>query len=311
MSLKPRISRLTLGTAQIGFKYGISNKEGKIPTNKAKEILRTAITNGITCFDTAPSYGESERILGEFFSSNDQFQLPIIVTKLPQVIIQDKFKEKLVYNNVKKQLLSSTQKLRLNKIPVYLIHHPSNITDYKGQIIDALVRLREEQLVGRIGASIYTPDEAQSVLDNGKLTAIQLPFNIFDLRFITSGLLEELEKQRFVIFARSIFLQGLFFLNPEKLPKGLKTAQKPLNRLNEIALSENYSIAELALLFVKEQTEITSVVIGAETQDQILENIKIFTSPNSLSLNLKSEIMSTFVDLPENLIEPRLWKLTL
>ena len=37
------ISKITLGTAQLGLKYGISNKKGKPNLNIVDEILKTAL----------------------------------------------------------------------------------------------------------------------------------------------------------------------------------------------------------------------------------------------------------------------------
>ncbi|HEY6181395.1 MAG TPA: aldo/keto reductase, partial [Terriglobales bacterium] len=58
-------SELTLGTAQLGMKYGITNRTGKPARSVAVSLVRRAIGCGVMHLDTARGYGESEAVLGE------------------------------------------------------------------------------------------------------------------------------------------------------------------------------------------------------------------------------------------------------
>ena len=82
---KIETSKITLGTAQLGLKYGISNKIGKPNLNLIDKILKTATQNNIFSFDTAPDYGNSEEILGNYFNENKNNFEPTIVTKIPSI----------------------------------------------------------------------------------------------------------------------------------------------------------------------------------------------------------------------------------
>ena len=64
--MQKKISEITLGTAQLGFNYGIANKTGKPSIIIANEILKSALKYGINTFDTSPVYGKSEQIIGSF-----------------------------------------------------------------------------------------------------------------------------------------------------------------------------------------------------------------------------------------------------
>ena len=57
------ISKITLGTAQLGMNYGITNVNGKLDYNAALKILNYAWKNGINTFNTAPWYGNSKKLL--------------------------------------------------------------------------------------------------------------------------------------------------------------------------------------------------------------------------------------------------------
>ncbi|HCN38012.1 MAG TPA: aldo/keto reductase, partial [Bacteroidetes bacterium] len=73
----------TLGTAQLGLDYGIANSSGKPDKNSAFEILNQSVKSGVRYYDTAAAYGNSEEILGEFFSSHNSDVF--IITKIPPV----------------------------------------------------------------------------------------------------------------------------------------------------------------------------------------------------------------------------------
>ncbi|MFW9990208.1 MAG: aldo/keto reductase, partial [Candidatus Odinarchaeota archaeon] len=94
------ISKLALGTAQLGFNYGIANINGKPDKNSAMHILDYAYNNGITTFDTAPVYGNSEEILGEFISKKRKkdHKVPIIISKLKSFSRMEEHKFETLYD---------------------------------------------------------------------------------------------------------------------------------------------------------------------------------------------------------------------
>jgi aryl-alcohol dehydrogenase-like predicted oxidoreductase len=59
------ISRIILGTAQLGMDYGIANRVGQPDQRTATAIIESAWRHGIRHFDTAQAYGASERVLGQ------------------------------------------------------------------------------------------------------------------------------------------------------------------------------------------------------------------------------------------------------
>lgn len=303
------ISKLTLGTAQLGLNYGVANIYGKPDHQKSKEILKAAADHGVNSFDTAPLYGDSEKIIGSFLSSYPHLSKPpIVITKLPPITLNGEANSNKTYNVVREAVIKSIERLRTSRIPIYLLHRASDIDAYGGLIVESLLKLKDEGLIGVFGVSVYTPEEVQHALEVEAIQAIQIPINIFDHRLIKAGLLDQLKNKSFIVFARSIFLQGLFFLNIDNLPAGLGLAEKPLRQLRELSFQQEINIAEIALTFVRDLPGITSVVIGAETPNQVLEDIGLLQSL-PLSSELREEITDLFSNLPAELINPSLWKL--
>jgi len=91
------VQKIALGTVQFGMKYGISNKLGQTKNSEVKKILECAYRNGISMLDTAPSYGDSETVIGNYLDKKSWN----VVTKTPN------FKGNTVNSNHVNKLLNS------------------------------------------------------------------------------------------------------------------------------------------------------------------------------------------------------------
>ena len=72
--------KISIGTAQFGFKYGITNSTGQVSQKEVKKIINFCRKKKISFLDTASEYGISEKIIGK--TKIDKFQ---VVTKIPKI----------------------------------------------------------------------------------------------------------------------------------------------------------------------------------------------------------------------------------
>ncbi len=91
------------------------------------------------------------------------------------------------------------------------------------------------------------PIATEVVLGYKAFDAVQIPVNIMDTRLLKTGILEKLSEAGIIVFARSVFLQGLFFREPESLPEKLKAAKPYLEILRQAAKEEEMTVASLRL----------------------------------------------------------------
>ena len=299
------ISKFTLGTTQLGKHYGIANKSGKPKLLDANKILDVAIKQKINTFDTSPVYGNSEKILGDFFKKIPDFA-PNIITKIPKIELDESVSSDKIFNQIKKSIDCSKNNLKVDFIPICLLHDPSDMLSFNGNVVESLIKLKNEGHIGKIGVSVYTPDDVKKFLKIKNFEVIQLPLNIFDLRLLKNGLLRKLFEEKKMIFARSVFLQGLFFLHPDKLPKKISMAQKPLQELHKISAEVGISVSSLAMGFVRSFEEITSMVIGVDSVEQLKNNIDLMDAP-ILSDQIKHRVFNISDNMPEKIINPALW----
>lgn len=301
------IARLTLGTAGLGLNYGISNAEGKPTAETSLEIFSTASDLGINTIDTAQNYGDAELLTGHFLSQHKSGLKPTVVTKF--VISDDNLLNKdLARNQVYKSVRSSCEILGLEKIPICLFHKGKDQSmDFVLEIVPAIFEdLKNDGLIDLAGISIYYAHEAESVLKFPVFEAFQVPINIFDHRLINNGMLQQMYRKNKIVFARSVFLQGLFFMSPDELPQKLESAKPYIEALKDLAKQADMSVIQLAFSFVNELKGITSIVFGATTKQQVKENIDLLNG-KKIPEHLKQSITNLFNSVPEYIITPGLW----
>ena len=59
---------VSIGTAQLGSDYGVTNKDGKVKEDEAFRLLKAAEESSIRYLDTAQGYGNAEEIVGTCMS---------------------------------------------------------------------------------------------------------------------------------------------------------------------------------------------------------------------------------------------------
>jgi aryl-alcohol dehydrogenase-like predicted oxidoreductase len=300
-------SRLTLGTVQLGIDYGISNANGKPSQDIAKNIIDSALKAGITTLDTSETYGSAEKIIGDYLATHKGLSNPVIATKF-KITLQSSYTIESVRTEIYKSLNSSLRQLNLAKIPVYLFHKDKE--QHLGDVIEHLLKvfteLKAKGLIDIAGISAYGPEDVDTVLKYDILEAVQIPINIFDQRLVNDGRLDQLKAQTKIVFARSIYLQGLFFIKAGEIPVKLHEAKPYLNKLEEIAKAARLSIPQLAFAYINSMHSITSIVFGAVSTEQVNENVALLeTSP--LNSDIQELISQSFSNVPEFIITPGLW----
>jgi aryl-alcohol dehydrogenase-like predicted oxidoreductase len=173
--------------------------------------------------------------------------------------------------------------------------------------MDALKRLKRDGLVERVGISLNHFSYVDKVLSNDIFEAVQVPLNMLDVKNATGGAIKKLQENDLLVFVRSVFLQGLFFRDPETLPDGvLQNAKEPLKMVRKIAEEENMSVAGLAISYIRDLDGVSSLVMGADNREQVRENINLI-NVKKISDNSREKITRAFANVDERVLCPWLW----
>lgn len=294
------LSRLTLGTVQLGLPYGIANQTGQPAYRQALAIIRAAYEGGVRCLDTAASYGASEETLGAVLEDLELLDGVTIVTKVKP--IEGDLNAGEAYALVEASVLQSLERLRVEFIPICLMHWEDNF-----RYFEALRELQERDLVGHVGCSVMTPAATEAILASGLVDAIQVPGSVLDSRFVApGGISQRAAEQGVAVFLRSIYLQGLVYLAEDQIPPELGDVIAPRRRLQEIAAEQGMTMAELCLRYALGLDGVASVVVGVETPEQMAQNLKLCAA-GPLGDDLMARVAEAVPQLPDIVVMPTLW----
>ncbi|MEJ7775868.1 MAG: aldo/keto reductase [Sphingomicrobium sp.] len=304
--ISPQISPLTLGTAQIGGRYGIVNDTGCPEDKEVLAIFDVAEAAGIAYFDTAAAYGDAEKRLGRLLPVGRRRRWGKI-TKVPS--LEGRADEKLAFvTAVRRSVQESRRRLRTARLDIVMFHRAADAFRYARSGLDVLQVEVDRGLVGEIGVSIYSPEEAISCLADPRIRHIQLPFNILDWRWVRPPFCEAIGDHPEVrVHARSAFLQGLLLNPTERWPAWVEGSERLQNRIDQCVLDLGCrDRIDLCLSFNHSMGWITTTVIGVETSAQL----ELLTASFSERRFDEDEIamVSALARLaPERLLNPSKW----
>ena len=263
--------KLALGTVQFGLDYGIGNQRGQVSQDEAASILDYAKAHGIGTLDTAISYGSSEQRLGEIGVTGWQ-----VISKLPALPehCQD------VEAWVRSQVQASLERLRITRLRGLLLHRPEQLLGKHGErIYQALLALKLQGLVEKIGVSIYDPAELDPLAQRFQLDLVQAPFNVLDRRLITSGWMDRLARMNIELHARSAFLQGLLLMPQTKRPEEFNRWQPIWQRWEQWLAEAGLTPLQACLRDALGQTGIARVIVGVDSLVQLVEILQAAEGP--------------------------------
>lgn len=188
-----------------------------------------------------------------------------------------------------------------------MVHDFNDVKNNCDLISDSFLKLREEGYIKKIGVSVYDKHQIDYLLKYFDFDLIQLPISIFDQRFVADKFLQKLKRKNIEIHARSVFLQGLVFLNENALPNKLSKFKDYIERLNDISFKYNFSKEEIALPFINSINEIDRIIIGVEKIEQLKKNIKALNRAKEFAkiktaINFKNLFIKN-----KKIINPREW----
>jgi L-glyceraldehyde 3-phosphate reductase len=266
-----------------------------------RNILHTAFDNGITHFDLANNYGPppggAEITFGKIFRQDfKSFRDELIISsKAGYLMWPGPYGDWGSKKYLVASLDQSLKRMGLDYVDIFYHHRPDPETPLE-ETMSALDLIVRQGKALYIGLSNYKPQEAKKAIDMlrqlGTPCLIMQPrYSMFD-RWVEDGLLDVLEEEKVGCITFSSLAQGLLtnkYLHgiPEdsRVGRHLKNGaitqsqitEEVLNKvkqLNEIAVTRNQNLAQMALAWVLKDKRITSVVLGASKTKQVIEGIE-------------------------------------
>ena len=285
-------NKIIIGTAQLDNKYGIFKDRKKITKKNIKEIFENLKKENYLFIDTFSDYKNSEKLL-----QNINLKKFKIIGKIG--ILRNK---KNIYKFLKKKILNSLKKLKINNFEGFLIHDEKDLCCSKSnEIYDALISMKNIGYIKKIGISMYNFDKVIEIVKNFKIDIIQLPYNLLDRRLENKELQNILKAKKVQIYVRSIFLQGLLLSEKSKIPPQFQKYQNLFDKIDNFCIRNDTNKLELCLKFVTNKNFIDKIIIGIDDKKNIFDI-------NKIKINKMNYRLPNIFSIDKKLIDPRKWR---
>jgi len=282
---------LVLGTANWGAAYGAPGREALVDDATAVELAELFLTTGHDLVDTAPAYGAAQSMVGRVLAGRAR-----VVSKLSAVPDDPHVGVQVV--------AESCRRLRVDRLEALLLHDAAAALASPRAARALFAALRDSGVAARAGVSVYSPAEALAAVDELGADALQVPCNLLDQRFVSSGCLRELADRGVVVHLRSVFLNGVLLAEPESLAGRLAPLVEPVRRVRAVAQSHGVTPLQLSLAFARRLAGVDAVVCGAYAADQLRPLLAAWAQEPPL----RGDSLGDLDASAETATDPRTWR---
>ena len=288
-------NKFIFGSAGLGMpEYGFSSSNKPSPSIS---YLTHIYNVGVRHIDTAPSYGHSEKTVGEFHQNSVQkFRMWTKVDGL-------KTNSHYTKDKITQSLKESIKKLNVDYVEcLYLHQNDVNIIEDKF-VQKALKEIKLSGLAKKVGVSIYNSLELKRSLSLKVYDVIQLPVSVANTYLYNIANKHQFKK---TLVARSIFLQGslLNVDNQNKQFNYYSEISKMVKLLKELAYSYKVDYLGMLLSYVNSLEGLHHIIISSKNKGNISDILK------RSNIKLCSNIKNTIHEISKNQNEwtnPRNW----
>ncbi|MGG1291726.1 aldo/keto reductase [Bacillus smithii] len=277
------VNPIGLGTNAVGG----HNLYPNLSDETGKQVVRTALENGVNFLDTAFIYGpeRSEELIGEVLKEFRREDI-VIATKGAHKFVGDKIEIDNSPAFLRQAVEDSLRRLQTDYIDLFYIHYPDESTP-KYEAVGELKKLKDEGKIRAIGVSNFSIEQLKEANQDGYVDVLQSEYNLFK---------RQAEKDLLPYTAE----QGISFVPYFPLASGLLAgkytketkfddlrAKNPLfqgeefvrnlekvEQLRPIAEAKNTEIAYVVLAWYLTRDSIDALIPGAKKPEQVVNNLK-------------------------------------
>lgn len=293
--IKEEISAIGIGCWNMGGDWDSSEEK------KSIEIIHTAIELGINFFDVAPVYGwgNSETILGKALKTGGLRDKVLIASK-GGLLWNEKHEttNNLSRDSLMKECEDSLRRLQTDHIDIYQMHWPDPGVPLE-ETAEALSRLKQSGKIRYVGLSNFSQKDVETMMGMISVDCQQSLYNMLErnpasyhgipLEYRTEQeVLPVVRKygQAFLPYSPLFqgllagkFLEGIDFSkrdirneNPKFAGELFEVYRQAAVQLKTVADEMGRPMNEMALNWLRQKEEVTSIIGGASSIAQLEKN---------------------------------------
>lgn len=289
------VSEICLGTMTFGSGEGMWRAIGKMEQPAVDAIVRAAFEHGVNFLDTADVYhaGRSETMTGQALKNlglgRDQF---VLATKVHGRMGPGANQAGLSRGHILHAVDQSLQRLKLDYIDLYQIHGLDALTPLEETLgaLNDCVRAGKVRYIGLCNLAAWQIAKSlwiSQVRGFERFQSVQAYYTIAG-RDLEREIVPLANDQQLAILPWSPLAGGLLsgkFSRDGKGPEGARRAAfdfppvdkdrafRVIDAMRPIAEAHGVSVARVAIAWLLHKPPVTSVIIGAKTGEQLLDNI--------------------------------------
>ncbi len=262
------LSKLGLGTSQFGLDQP-PGPRGKPREAEARDILSIAGRSGMTVVEVARGSASADNLLRGALPQPNAFRVTLSSVR------PDRGPE-LVEAELRAQML----RLGLERVDTIVAPSATDLFSPMGpQLWDRLKKLKDEGVCQRIGVPVYASDDPVGVARRFKPDVMQAPASLLDQRLLLDGTLATIAEMGVEVHLRSIFLNGVLFLPPDRAPSHLKAAAGRISRARRLIAEGKSDPLQAALGFALTRPEASHVLVGVTSAAEMSAVVAAAMSP--------------------------------
>lgn len=303
------------------------NFGGEAPTQTQRDMIYTAFDCGITHFDLAnnygPPFGSAEVVVGKILKDLPRDEL-VLSTKAGYIMWNGPYGEWGSRKHLLSSLDQSLKRLDVEYVDIFYSHRFDPDTPLE-ETLGALQTAIDQGKALYAGISSYRTDQTRNAVsicnEKGwnRILIHQPNYSMLN-RWIEKSLTEECKSNGMGMIAFCPLYQGLLTSKYlQQVPENSRASRAPqflrpaevtpeviqvIEQLNVLAGKRGQTLAQMSIAWILRLPQITSVLCGASSPDQIRENCVATTNTEFSDDELRTIIrLTSQIQLP-----PSLWE---
>lgn len=234
-----------------------------------RDILEIAARSNLGVFDLAGRSPQTESAIGDVMPRPNPFKISISTVRADRGP-----------DLVEAEARAALQRLGVDQADCILVPSASELFGPHGLAMwDRLKALKDQGLTKKIGISVFASDDPLGLARRFRPDVVQAPASLLDQRLIVDGTLAAIAGLGMEVHLRSIFLNGLILLPPDRAPTHLKEAAARISRARRLIAEGKSDPLQAALGFALSRPEATAVLVGVASAAELNAVIRAAASP--------------------------------
>jgi aryl-alcohol dehydrogenase-like predicted oxidoreductase len=302
-----RVSLLGLGSggaSRLGQAYNMSRDD-------SARLVRRALDAGVNMFDTAPTYGQSEALLGQALAGVPRHDYVVGTKFLP--FVRGASGELLPASALRESLEQSLRRLGTDCVDILYLHGigPDAFEAVRDRFLPELVKAREAGLIGHLGISErYQTDHPHSalvqIIEEGDFDVLMVGLNLLSPAAVVSVLPRAAARNIGIVVMCAV---RSVLTNPEMMRDYIRGWQRE-GLLAPGAVDENApldwlldtqtpTVTDAAYKFAAADPAVGSVLTGTGTIEHFEANLRAILGPR-LPREKYQRVLDVFAPVERN-----------